>query len=76
MHHPTLRIDARMVFEHPAFATTPAAARGAFISMEGLYLLGRTARAHAFGDLGSRLSVARGEPTRSEAMTEERICRQ
>ena len=78
MHHPTLRIDARMVFEHPAFATTPAAARGAFISMEGLYLLGFGPRAaHAARDLAVALYPSlRGEPTRSEAMTEKEICRQ
>jgi len=78
MHHPTLRIDARMVFEHPAFATTPAAARGAFISMEGLYLLGFGPRAaHAARDLAVALYPSLGgEPTRSEAMTEKEICRQ
>jgi iron complex transport system substrate-binding protein len=41
-------MDANTVFGHPAFATTPAAAHDAFISMDGLYLLGfgpRTARA-------------------------------
>lgn len=42
------RLDAETVFRHPAFVSTPAATRGRFISMNGLYLLGfgpRTARA-------------------------------
>lgn len=42
----TVTSDA--VFAHPAFAATPAAANRAFLSMEGLYMLGfgpRTARA-------------------------------
>jgi iron complex transport system substrate-binding protein len=41
-------LDEATVFAHPAFAATPAAARRAFVAMEGLYLLGfgpRTARA-------------------------------
>jgi iron complex transport system substrate-binding protein len=42
----TVTSDA--VFTHPAFAATPAAANRAFLSMDGLYMLGfgpRTARA-------------------------------
>lgn len=41
-------VAAETVFAHAAFAPTPAAARRAFIAMDGLYLLGfgpRTARA-------------------------------
>src|SRR5229473_3970191 len=41
-------LDADTVYAHPAFAMTPVAANKAFISMEGLYLLGfgpRTAAA-------------------------------
>jgi iron complex transport system substrate-binding protein len=41
-------LDAETVYAHPAFAMTPVAANKAFISMEGLYLLGfgpRTAAA-------------------------------
>jgi iron complex transport system substrate-binding protein len=41
-------VEADAVFAHPAFALTPAAGNKAFISMEGLYLLGfgpRTAAA-------------------------------
>jgi iron complex transport system substrate-binding protein len=41
-------LSADMVFSYPAFLATPAAAKRAFISMEGLYLLGfgpRSARA-------------------------------
>jgi iron complex transport system substrate-binding protein len=48
MERPSFRLDAQTVFEHPAFAATPAAAQKAFISMEGHYLLGfgpRAARA-------------------------------
>jgi iron complex transport system substrate-binding protein len=33
-------LDAETVFQHPAFSLTPAAAKRAFISIEGLYLLG------------------------------------
>jgi iron complex transport system substrate-binding protein len=48
MEREGFRIDAKTVFEHPAFVTSPAAANKAFVSMEGLYLLGfgpRSARA-------------------------------
>jgi iron complex transport system substrate-binding protein len=48
MERASFRLDAQTVFEHPAFATTPAAGKKALISMEGLYLLGfgpRAARA-------------------------------
>jgi iron complex transport system substrate-binding protein len=48
MERPAFRLDAQTVFEHPAFAATPAAAQKSLISMEGLYLLGfgpRAARA-------------------------------
>jgi iron complex transport system substrate-binding protein len=41
-------IDAATVFSHAAFSATPAGAARAFVSMEGLYLLGfgpRSARA-------------------------------
>ena len=41
-------VEADAIFTHPAFALTPAASNKAFISMEGLYLLGfgpRTAAA-------------------------------
>src|SRR6478609_1655963 len=40
MERASFRLDAKTVFEHPAFATTPAAAQKELISMEGLYLLG------------------------------------
>jgi iron complex transport system substrate-binding protein len=48
MEREGFRIDAHTVFGHPAFITSPAAANKAFVSMEGLYLLGfgpRSARA-------------------------------
>ena len=48
MERASFRLDAKTVFDHPAFATTPAAAQKELISMEGLYLLGfgpRAARA-------------------------------
>jgi len=50
------------VFAQPALAMTPAAERKAFVSMDGLYLLGfgpRTARAarelaaHLYPDIGA-----------------------
>ncbi len=43
-----LNLTAGTVFKHPGFAATPAAADKAFVSMDGLYLLGfgpRSARA-------------------------------
>ncbi len=40
MERKSFRLDTQTVFEHPAFATTPAAAQKTLISMEGLYLLG------------------------------------
>jgi len=40
MQREGLALDAETVFAHPGFAATPAAARKAFISMGGLYLLG------------------------------------
>jgi iron complex transport system substrate-binding protein len=45
MERASFRLDAKTVFEHPAFATTPAAAQKELISMEGLYLLGFGPRA-------------------------------
>ncbi len=48
MERPNMKLSAEEVFAHPAFAATPAARSKAFVSMEGLYLLGfgpRTARA-------------------------------
>jgi iron complex transport system substrate-binding protein len=48
MERASFQLDAPTVFAHPAFAATPAAAQRAFVSMEGLYLLGfgpRAARA-------------------------------
>ena len=50
---------AAAVFSHPAFAMTPVAANRAFISMEGLYLLGFGPRtAAAARDLSLRLYPA------------------
>ena len=49
-------LDAETVFAHPAFALTPVTANKAFISMEGLYLLGFGPRtAAAARDLSVRL---------------------
>jgi iron complex transport system substrate-binding protein len=50
---------AEAIYGHPAFATTPVAANKAFISMEGLYLLGFGPRtAAAVRDLSIRLYPA------------------
>lgn len=50
------RIDADTVFAHPAFAASPAAARRAFVAMDGLYLLGFGPRtAPAARELAARL---------------------
>jgi iron complex transport system substrate-binding protein len=52
-------LSAETVFAQPALAMTPAAERKAFVSMDGLYLLGfgpRTARelaAHLYPDIGA-----------------------
>ena len=49
-------LDAETVFAHPAFALTPVPANKAFVSMEGLYLLGFGPRtAAAARDLAIRL---------------------
>jgi heme transport system substrate-binding protein len=72
MQRESLALDAGTVFAHPGFAATPAAARKAFISMGGLYLLGfgpRTAlaardlAAALYPDLGNeKLPSERGLP--------------
>jgi iron complex transport system substrate-binding protein len=52
-------VEAETVFGHPAFAMTPAARDRAFISMEGLYLLGFGPRtAAAARDLAAKLYPA------------------
>jgi iron complex transport system substrate-binding protein len=52
-------LDADAVYAHPAFAMTPVAANKAFISMEGLYLLGFGPRtAAAARDLSLKLYPA------------------
>jgi len=52
-------VEADAVFAHPAFALTPAASSKAFISMEGLYLLGFGPRtAAAARDLSLKLYPA------------------
>jgi iron complex transport system substrate-binding protein len=54
-------LDAEAVYVHPGFALTPAAANKAFISMEGLYLLGFGPRtAAAARDLSVKLYPALG----------------
>jgi iron complex transport system substrate-binding protein len=51
-HH----IDADTTFRHPALAASPAAARRAFVAMDGLYLLSFGPRtAQAVRDLAARL---------------------
>jgi len=52
-------VEAEAVYAHPAFALTPAAGNKAFISMEGLYLLGFGPRtAAAARDLSVKLYPA------------------
>lgn len=52
-------VEADAIFSHPAFALTPAAGAKAFVSMEGLYLLGFGPRtAAAARDLSVRLYPA------------------
>jgi iron complex transport system substrate-binding protein len=71
-------VDADAVYAHPAFAMTPAAANKAFISMEGLYLLGFGPRtAAAARDLAIKLYPAlapQAETFTSAALTAN--CRQ
>lgn len=62
-------LDARTVFAHAAFATTPAGAQRSFVSMDGLYLLGFGPRtAMAARDLAVALYPALGR----EALPSER----
>jgi iron complex transport system substrate-binding protein len=52
-------VEADAIFAHPAFALTPAASNKAFVSMEGLYLLGFGPRtAAAARDLSLKLYPA------------------
>jgi iron complex transport system substrate-binding protein len=61
------------VFAHPAFAATPAAAQRAFVSMEGLYLLGFGPRAaRAARDLALALYPSLAASAGREAMPSER----
>jgi iron complex transport system substrate-binding protein len=80
MERASFRLEPQTVFEHPAFATTPAAEKQALISMEGLYLLGfgpRTARAAR--DLAVALYPSLHPSIDGERMPSERTaesCRQ
>ena len=77
MERASFRLDAQTVFAHSAFATTPAAARKALISMEGLYLLGfgpRTARAARDLAIALYPSIER-EPMPSDLAALEGGCR-
>jgi iron complex transport system substrate-binding protein len=81
MERAAFRLDAQTVFEHPAFAATPAAARRALISMEGLYLLGFGPRAtRAARDLALALYPSldvptAGAPLPSDRASAEQACR-
>lgn len=71
-------LEGEAVFAHPAFALTPVAANKAFISMEGLYLLGFGPRtAAAARDLSVKLYPAlapQAETFKPAALTAD--CRQ
>ncbi|KWV52591.1 hemin ABC transporter substrate-binding protein [Bradyrhizobium macuxiense] len=71
-------LDAQSIFTHPAFALTPVATNKAFISMEGLYLLGFGPRtAAAAHDLSLKLYpalAARDETFKPAVLTAN--CRQ
>ncbi|MCC6776980.1 MAG: ABC transporter substrate-binding protein [Hyphomicrobiales bacterium] len=77
MERAGFHLDNRAVLTHPAFATTAAAARNAFFSMESLYLLGfgpRTARAAR--DLALLLYPELGQaPMPSDGREAEESCR-
>ena len=73
MERASFQLDAPTVFAHPAFAATPAAAQRAFVSMEGLYLLGFGPRAaRAAHDLALALYPSLAASSDREAMTSER----
>ena len=80
MERASFRLDAKTVFDHPAFATTPAAAQKELISMEGLYLLGFGPRAaRAARDLALALYPSLEPAVHGEIMPSERSpqdCRQ
>jgi heme transport system substrate-binding protein len=78
MERPSFRLDADSVFKHAAFATTPAANHKAFVSMDGLYLLGFGPRsAQAARDLAAALYPAlSGPPMPSERTPLSDACRQ
>jgi len=72
MQREALKLDAATIFAHPAFALTPAAEKRAFVSMEGLYLLGfgpRTAlaardlAAALYPGISAKLPSERGDAT-------------
>ncbi|MCF8476212.1 MAG: hemin ABC transporter substrate-binding protein [Pseudolabrys sp.] len=69
-------VTSESVFAHPAFAGTPAAAKRAFVSMEGLYLLGFGPRsARAARDLAVSLYPdLTSEPLPSERRTASHSC--
>ena len=73
MERASFRLDAKTVFDHPAFATTPAAAQKELISMEGLYLLGFGPRAaRAARDLALALYPSLEPAVHGEIMPSER----
>jgi iron complex transport system substrate-binding protein len=73
MERASFQLDAPTVFAHPAFAATPAAAQRAFVSMEGLYLLGFGPRAaRAAHDLALALYPSLAASSDREAMPSER----
>jgi iron complex transport system substrate-binding protein len=56
MDNPQLHLTAEQAFALPALQTSPAAKTGAFIAMDGLYLLGLGPRTPAAAlDLAARL---------------------
>jgi iron complex transport system substrate-binding protein len=77
MERASFRLDADTVFAHAAFAITPAAAHKAFVSMDGLYLLGFGPRsAQAARDLAAALyPTLSGQPMPSERAPVSEACR-
>ena len=75
MQRPDLALNADQVFSSAGFRLTPAAARKAFVAMDGLYLLGfgpRTARAAR--DLGVALYPALGAQTLPSDQAQKDAC--
>jgi iron complex transport system substrate-binding protein len=77
MERSNFKMTPAEIFQHQAFALTPAAARKAYISMDGLYLLGFGPRtAQAAGDLAHALYPALPEEKPATGTADTASCRE